>query len=99
MSRVCSFWTSRPRRWTCGPGRSSDRPNGGSARNVGYGPVTSISVEGERARVRVGSSPPVVAEVTLGSVGRLRLAVGRDVWVSFKAVEVDIRLPAGTLAE
>ncbi len=76
-----------------------DRPNGGSARNVGHGPVTSISVEGERARVRVGSSPPVVAEVTLGSVGRLGLEVGRDVWVSFKAVEVDIRLPAGTLAE
>jgi molybdate transport system ATP-binding protein len=76
-----------------------ERPDGGSARNVVQGPVTSISVEGERARVRVGSAPPVVAEITLGSVGRLGLAVGRDVWVSFKAVEVDIRLPASTLAE
>jgi molybdate transport system ATP-binding protein len=76
-----------------------DRPDGGSARNVVRGTVTSISVEGERARVRVGSAPPVVAEITLGSVGRLGLAVGQDVWVSFKAVEVDIRLPAGTLAE
>jgi molybdate transport system ATP-binding protein len=76
----------------------SEPPSAASARNVGQGVVTSISVEGDRARVRVGSSPPVVAEVTLGSIARLGLDVGQDVWVSFKAVELHVRLPAGTLA-
>src|SRR5438093_549434 len=64
-----------------------ERPEG-SARNVLGGTVRSISLEGERARVRVASHPPVVAEVTLGSVRRLGLAEGEHVWASFKAVEV-----------
>ena len=68
-------------------------PEGGSARNVFRGIVEAISIEGERARVRLATSPPVVAEVTLGSVGRLGLREGRDAWASFKAVEVSILLP------
>ena len=74
-------------------------PADGSARNVLHGSITSITVEGERARVRLATSPNVVAEVTLGSVSRLGLREGEDVWASFKAVEVDIRLTAGTLSE
>jgi molybdate transport system ATP-binding protein len=74
-------------------------PGSGSARNVLHGSIASITVEGERARVRLASSPNVVAEVTLGSVSRLGLNQGDDAWASFKAVEVDIRLPAGTLSE
>jgi molybdate transport system ATP-binding protein len=74
-------------------------PEGGSARNVLPGSIASITVEGERARVRLASSPKVVAEVTLGSVRRLGLNEGDDVWATFKAVEVDIHLPAGTLSE
>ncbi len=65
-------------------------PEGGSARNVLLGKVVAVNVEGERARIRVGSSPPVVAEVTLGSVERLALAEDVDVWASFKAVEVQV---------
>jgi molybdate transport system ATP-binding protein len=65
----------------------------GSARNVVQGRVTSISVEGERARVRIASAPPLVAEVTLASVQRLGLRDGVVTWASFKAVEVEI-LPA-----
>ena len=57
------------------------------------GEVTSISVEGERARVRISSAPPLVAEVTLASVQRLGLRDGVVTWASFKAVEVEI-LPA-----
>ena len=68
-------------------------PPAGSARNVFRGRVTSIAVEGERARVRIATSPPLVAEVTLGSVERLGLRDGVDVWASFKAVEVQV-LPA-----
>ena len=62
----------------------------GSARNVFEGPVTWIAVEGERARVRVASTPPLVAEVTLGSVDRLGLREGTRVWASFKAMEVRV---------
>ena len=64
------------------------RPTG-SARNVLHGPISSISIEAERARIRVASSPPVLADVTLASVERLGLRDGLEVWVSFKAVEVE----------
>jgi molybdate transport system ATP-binding protein len=68
-------------------------PPVGSARNVFRGHVTSIAVEGERARVRIATAPPLVAEVTLGSVERLGLREGVTIWASFKAVEVQV-LPA-----
>jgi molybdate transport system ATP-binding protein len=68
-------------------------PEGGSARNVIEGLVRSVSLEGERARVRLDAEPPVVSEVTLGSVSRLGLAEGVRVWASFKAVEVRVTLP------
>jgi molybdate transport system ATP-binding protein len=62
----------------------------GSARNVFDGRVTWVAVEGERARVRVASVPPLVAEITLGSVERLGLREGVQVWASFKAMEVQV---------
>ena len=68
------------------------RPEG-SARNVLRGRVAGIDVEGERARVQVTSSPPLVAEITLGSIARLGLVEGADVWASFKAVEVELLPP------
>ncbi len=68
------------------------RPEG-SARNVLRGAITSVSIEADRARVRIASSPPVVAEVTPGSVTRLGLTEGVEVWASFKAVEVTVVLP------
>jgi molybdate transport system ATP-binding protein len=68
------------------------RPEG-SARNVVHGRIAEIAIEGERARVRLAGSPPVVAEVTLGSVDRLGLREGGSAWASFKAVEVVLVLP------
>jgi molybdopterin-binding protein len=68
------------------------RPEG-SARNVVRGRVAEIAIEGERARVRLAGSPPVVAEITLGSVDRLGLREGENAWASFKAVEVVLVLP------
>ena len=62
----------------------------GSPRNVLEGRVTEISTDGGRARVRVGSRPPVVAEITAGSVDRLGLREGASVWASFKAVELSV---------
>ena len=65
-------------------------PAGGSARNIFHGYVSSVSLDGERARVLVDAQPPVVAEVTLGSVDRLGLHPGLEVWATAKAVEVQI---------
>jgi molybdate transport system ATP-binding protein len=65
-------------------------PPVGSARNVLRGRVTSVALEGERARVRLATSPPLVAEVTLSSVERLGLREDAAVWASFKAVEVEV---------
>jgi len=70
------------------------RPVGGSARNVLHGQIDVVSIEGERARVRIASEPPLVAEVTLGSVTRLGLRGGAEVWASCKAVELALQLPA-----
>ena len=66
---------------------------GGSARNAFQGPISFISVEGERARVGVGSAPPVVAEITTASLRELGLVEGMRVWASFKALEVRVVLP------
>ncbi|HJU57749.1 MAG TPA: ABC transporter ATP-binding protein [Actinomycetota bacterium] len=66
-----------------------DQPDG-SARNVLRGRVTSVAIEGDRARVRVGSAPPLFAELTVGSLERLGLRPGTDVWGSVKAVEIDV---------
>ncbi len=68
------------------------RPEG-SQRNVLRGEIASISMEGDRARVRVRTSPPVTAEVTLGSVERLGLRPSTEVWVAFKAVELRVVVP------
>jgi molybdate transport system ATP-binding protein len=65
----------------------------GSARNAVRGRIAEIAIEGERARVRLSGDPPVVAEITLGSVSRLGLHEGDPVWASFKAVEVILVLP------
>ena len=65
-------------------------PPMGSARNVFEGEVRWIAIEGDRARVRVASAPPLVADITVGSVDRLGLREGVRVWASFKAVEVRV---------
>jgi molybdate transport system ATP-binding protein len=67
----------------------ADRPDG-SARNLLEGTVIAVSFEGDRARIRLDTHPPVVAEVTPGSVERLGLSEGVRVWASFKAVEVRV---------
>jgi molybdate transport system ATP-binding protein len=64
-----------------------ERPEG-SARNVFHGRIVEVVPLGGRARVRLATRPPLVAEVTAGSVERMRLEPGREVWASCKAVEV-----------
>ncbi|MGH2591776.1 MAG: TOBE domain-containing protein, partial [Actinomycetota bacterium] len=71
---------------------SLERP-AGSARNVLRGRVLSVAIEGDRARVRLATSPALVADVTPGSVERLGLREGVQAWASFKAVEVEVLPP------
>ena len=60
----------------------------GSPRNVWQGRIDEIDPEGAVARVRVASTPTIVAEVTAASADRF--AVGETVWVSVKATEVTL---------
>jgi molybdate transport system ATP-binding protein len=60
----------------------------GSPRNIFPGSIEEVAILGERARIRLRTSPPLVAEVTAGSVERVHLTAGLEVWASFKAVEV-----------
>ncbi len=57
----------------------------GSAMNALDGPVQRVAPVGNRARVTVGSRPPVVAEVTDESAERMGLAPGVRVVATWKA--------------
>lgn len=71
-----------------------EQPSAASARNVLAGTIRSIADDGQRARIRIDSSPALIADVTPGSVARLGLREGVAVWASFKAVEVRAQLPS-----
>ncbi len=64
----------------------------GSARNVVRGPIAEVAVDGDRARVRIDTHPPLTAEITAGSVARMGLRPGVEVWATFKAVEVSLQI-------
>ncbi len=65
------------------------RPEG-SARNVWRGRIDTVEPVGDRLRVRVDGSPPVVAEVTPGAAHDVGLTESTEVWVAVKATEVDV---------
>jgi molybdate transport system ATP-binding protein len=66
------------------------RPPEGTPRNVWAGTADSLEVVGDRVRVRVTGSVPIVAEVTPPAAAELRLADGGPVWASVKATEVTV---------
>jgi molybdate transport system ATP-binding protein len=67
----------------------AERPHG-SPRNVWRGVATSLDSVGDRVRVRVEGPVTLVAEITNAALADLGLAGGEEVWVSFKASEVDV---------
>ncbi|HEX7353591.1 MAG TPA: ABC transporter ATP-binding protein [Mycobacteriales bacterium] len=69
----------------------ADRPHGTSARNLWPGRIAVVEVAGERVRVEVASTPPVVAEVTAAALAELRVRPGDEVWAAVKATDVDVR--------
>jgi molybdate transport system ATP-binding protein len=63
-------------------------PPAGSAQNVFYGRITELVAEppfGERVRVALATSPPLVAEVTRHAAESLSLREGLEVHAAFKA--------------
>jgi molybdate transport system ATP-binding protein len=70
-----------------------EQPSAASARNILAGTIRSIADDGQRARIRVDTVPPLIADVTPGSVARLGLKEGVAVWASFKAIEALLILP------
>jgi molybdate transport system ATP-binding protein len=66
-------------------------PVGASARNLWRGRITSVEAAGERVRLTVASTPPVVAEVTARALAELRIGSGDDVWVAVKATDVAVQ--------
>ncbi len=63
-------------------------PPGGSAQNVFFGRIVELVPEppfGERVRIALATSPPLVAEVTRHAVEALGLREGLEVHAAFKA--------------
>ncbi len=68
----------------------SNRTSPTSARNVLEGVIEGVDMIGDRARLSIATSPPLVAEVTAAAVTSLNLIEGATVWASFKATEVKV---------
>ena len=80
------FVTVDPREITLHPHRPE-----GSAQNVFAGPILELAPQppgGERVRVVLGTSPPLVAEITREAVETLHLTEGATIHASFKATGI-----------
>jgi molybdate transport system ATP-binding protein len=62
----------------------------GSPRNVVRGMVAGIDPEGDRWRIRIDGTVPLVAEITPAAATELRLADGGPVFAAIKATEIDV---------
>jgi molybdate transport system ATP-binding protein len=63
-------------------------PPEGSPRNVLAGTAETLEAAGDRVRVQLTGTVPIVAEVTPAAAAELRLADGGPVWASIKATEI-----------
>jgi molybdate transport system ATP-binding protein len=54
------------------------------------GPITALQPSHDRVRVVIDGQPPVIAAVTPSAVAELALTKGAEVWLSLKAVDVDV---------
>jgi molybdate transport system ATP-binding protein len=49
-----------------------------------------VDAVGDRARLRLGGSVPLVAEVTMMAIAELAVREGATIWASLKATEVRV---------
>jgi molybdate transport system ATP-binding protein len=66
------------------------QPPEGTPRNVWAGTADTLEAIGDRVRVRVTGTVPIIAEITPAAASELRLADGGPVWASVKATEVTV---------
>ena len=62
----------------------------GSPRNVWRCNVVEVDIQGSRARVRLGGTIQLVAEVTTEAIDALEVHVGSQVWATVKATDVEL---------
>ena len=62
----------------------------GSARNAWPGVVASLQPSHDRVRVVIDALPSIIATVTPAAITELGLSRGSPVWMSLKAVDVDV---------
>jgi molybdate transport system ATP-binding protein len=62
----------------------------GSPRNVWKGTVEDLDIIGNHVRAHVSGELPIIAEVTPGAVASMHLDDGGPVFVSVKAVEIEV---------
>jgi molybdate transport system ATP-binding protein len=65
-------------------------PPEGTPRNSWPGTAEALEVIGDRVRVRMSGTVPIVAEITPAAASELRLADGGPVWATVKATEVTV---------
>lgn len=65
------------------------QPSPSSARNTVTGRITAMEALGDRVRLTVASSPPLLADITTHAVADLRLTPGDNVWLTLKATDID----------
>jgi molybdate transport system ATP-binding protein len=68
------------------------QPPSGSPRNTWPATVTSVDLEGRRARVGLDGPVPIVAEITAAALDELVLVPDTPAWVSVKATEIETYL-------
>jgi molybdate transport system ATP-binding protein len=66
------------------------QPPEGTPRNVWAGTADTLEAIGDRVRVRVTGTVPIIAEITPAAASELHLADGGPVWASVKATEVTV---------
>ncbi|HEU4676918.1 MAG TPA: ABC transporter ATP-binding protein [Motilibacteraceae bacterium] len=67
-----------------------EHPGPSSVRNTWPGTVRGMELLADRVRLQVDAEPPVLADVTPAAVAELGLGVGSAVWLTVKAMEVEV---------
>jgi molybdate transport system ATP-binding protein len=65
-------------------------PGHASPRNVWTGTIAGLELLVDRVRVQIEGTPPALVDVTPAAVAELDLTAGAEVWLSAKAMDVDV---------
>jgi molybdate transport system ATP-binding protein len=74
----------------------TERPGHTSTRNVWTAKLAAMEVLGDRVRLQLVGAPSALADVTTAAVAELELEVGREVWLSAKATEIEAYPDSGS---